>query len=351
MAERPSELNDNTGTEEKDEKMIAVMSDASDASDNSYLNDTSDEETFSTAETDEEVPVEAEQIRAKIEDTRQQMGETIDAIQERLSFSNISEQVKTEVSDKITDVWETTKYSAIRKVEDIMRSVNQGIGEIADTQVGHVARNNPVAITLIGLGVGMLLMNLYRKDSSTNYSRRSLSSGSSNYGRTGNRAGYTGGSAYDTVSDTASDAYGAVTDAASGAYDQVTGAANTAYKGVGNVAGRAYEQVGSLGSSVKDVAGKAYDQYDHYIEENPLAVGAVAMALGAAVGLSIPATTYESKLMGESRDKLMHQAGSQVGDLIRNAGEVAQDKIDKIKTVAEQTVNKATDEAKNQDLI
>ncbi|HSK74373.1 MAG TPA: DUF3618 domain-containing protein, partial [Pyrinomonadaceae bacterium] len=81
MAERPSELNDNTATEKKDEKMIAVMSDASD---NSYLDDTSDEETFSTAETDEEVPAEAEQIRAQIEDTRQQMGETIDAIQEKL---------------------------------------------------------------------------------------------------------------------------------------------------------------------------------------------------------------------------------------------------------------------------
>lgn len=348
MAERPSELNDNTKTEEKDEKMIAVMSDASD---NSYLDDTSDEETYSTAETDEEVPAEAEQIRAQIEDTRQQMGETIDAIQEKLSFSNISEQVKEEVSEKISDVWETTKFSAIRKVEDIMGYVNKGIEEIADTQVGHVARNNPIAVTLIGLGVGMLLMNLYRNDSSTNYSRRrSLSSGSLNYGRTGNRAGDTSG-VYDTVSDTASDAYGAVTDAASGAYDQVTGAANTAYRGVGNVAGKAYEQVGQLGSSVKDVAGKAYDQYDYYIEENPLAVGAVAMALGAAVGLSIPATTYESKLMGETRDKLMHQAGSQVGDLIRNAGEVAQDKIDKIKTVAEQTVNKATDEAKNQDLI
>ncbi|HSK73823.1 MAG TPA: hypothetical protein VK892_19150, partial [Pyrinomonadaceae bacterium] len=247
--------------------------------------------------------------------------------------------------------WETTKYSAIRKVEDIMGYVNKGIEEIADTQVGHVARNNPIAVTLIGLGVGMLLMNLYRNDSSTNYSRRrSLSSGSSDYGRTGYRAGDTGG-VYDTVSDTASDAYGAVTDAASGAYDQVTGAANTAYRSVGNVAGKAYEQVGQLGSSVKDVAGKAYDQYDHYIEENPLAVGAVAMALGAAVGLSIPATTYESKLMGETRDKLMHQAGSQVGDLIRNAGEVAQDKIDKIKAVADETINTAKDEAKNQDLI
>jgi hypothetical protein len=47
-----------------------------------------------------DTPVEAEQLREQIEETRRGMGETIDAIQEKLSFSNISEQVQAQVSSK-----------------------------------------------------------------------------------------------------------------------------------------------------------------------------------------------------------------------------------------------------------
>lgn len=348
MAEKTSELNDHTyaNTEKKDEKMIAVMSDAS------------DEARIDTSLTEnEDTSAEAERIKARIEGTRREMGETIDAIQERLSFNNISEQVKGEVTEKINDVWETAKYTTIRKVGEIMGYVNQGIEELGDTQAGRVARNNPVAISLIGLGVGMLLVNLYRKDSSREYeySRRNIAAGDSTYADARDKVGSAAGSAYETASSTAGSAYGAVTGAASGAYNKASDAAGYAYQSVGNVAGKAYDQVGNLGSSVKDVAGKAYDQYDYYIEENPLAVGAVALAVGAAVGLSIPATRYESRLMGETRDRLMQQASNQIGELVKNAGEIAQDKYDGVKKVAEQTVDKAVatakDEAKNQDLM
>src|SRR5690349_2004050 len=52
---------------------------------------------------------ETEKIREQIVETRQQMGETIDAIQEKLSFSNISEQVKEQVSEQINNVVDTAK--------------------------------------------------------------------------------------------------------------------------------------------------------------------------------------------------------------------------------------------------
>src|SRR5687768_5212301 len=42
-----------------------------------------------------------EHIRQEIEETRNSMGETIDAIQERLSIANISEQVSEQVSNAI----------------------------------------------------------------------------------------------------------------------------------------------------------------------------------------------------------------------------------------------------------
>jgi predicted ribosome quality control (RQC) complex YloA/Tae2 family protein len=52
-----------------------------------------------------------EEIKAKIEETRADMGETIDAIQERLSYANISEQVSEQVSNAI----ETAKGYRLRR--------------------------------------------------------------------------------------------------------------------------------------------------------------------------------------------------------------------------------------------
>jgi small-conductance mechanosensitive channel len=48
----------------------------------------------------DDVTAETEQLRDQIEETRRGMSETIDAIQEKLSLSNISEQVKDQFPGK-----------------------------------------------------------------------------------------------------------------------------------------------------------------------------------------------------------------------------------------------------------
>ena len=86
--------------------------------------------------TSEDAPEETEQLRAQIEETRSQMGETIDAIQEKLSFQNISDQVKESVSEHISSAFETAKdtvYDAtIRKAGDFMQSMNKSINQGLD---------------------------------------------------------------------------------------------------------------------------------------------------------------------------------------------------------------------------
>src|SRR5438067_937830 len=72
-----------------------------------YADATSDLETGSTGLENEslemtgEHPDETEHLRSQIEETRKEMGETIDALQEKLSFSNVSEQVSETVSNAI----------------------------------------------------------------------------------------------------------------------------------------------------------------------------------------------------------------------------------------------------------
>ncbi|MGI8884820.1 MAG: DUF3618 domain-containing protein [Pyrinomonadaceae bacterium] len=347
MAEKSSELET---TNEPD-----AVSTMAGASQDSYLEPISDDYTASdvnvsdvASETDDSTD-ETDQIREKIEETRSNMSETIDAIQEKLSFSNISEQVKEQVSEHISSAIETAKDSVygatLGKVGDFMATLSK-------TNAGKVARDNPLPLVLIGLGIGLLAyQNTYGKKRQSyryndyddrnreNYRGRT----SDNFSTLKSAQGKIGGaadSAYDSISGAASGAYNSVSNVAGSAYEGVTSAASDAYSGVGSAASSAYSGVGSAASGAYEKVGEygsqAREQYDYYIEENPLAVGAVALALGAAVGLSIPSTRYEGQLLGETRDNLLAKAQDAAGGL-----------VDKVKQVAGEAQKTLTDEVKN----
>jgi hypothetical protein len=241
MAEKSSELDGINKINEPD-----AVSTTAGASQDSYLttrdSDTSllnDRLTDGVIDSDETTD-ETEQIREKIEETRSNMSETIDAIQEKLSISNISEQVKEQVSEHISSAVEAAKDSVygatIGKVGEFMKTVGR---EVSKTEAGKVAKDNPVPLLLIGLGVGLLAYQgmygsksrrrAYRYDE---YSGGEVYRGHDDYdyedteffgGRTqSNRS--TLRAAKGKIGDVAGSAYGTVTDAAGNAYESVSGA-------------------------------------------------------------------------------------------------------------------------------
>ena len=394
MAEKSSELND---LNEFDTDSIAVTKRR-----DSYLEERSSDyslentETFD-AETDtDDATDETEQIREQIEETRRGMSETIDAIQEKLSFSNISEQVKDQVSEQIGSAVHSVKDAAMEKVGDFMQVFNKGIKEIGKSDIVKTAKENPMILSLVGLGVGALLVNSlmgkkkkrssyrydYRYNSDDNaddvrYSsdyRRELKSSKSgeptfettrgkSSGEENSIRGYVSSgsvtqppppkpnaanSVYDSVSSAAGTAYGGVSGVAATAYDGVSSVAGTAYEGVSSVASKTYEGVGSAAGfaydKAGDLGGQVKESYDYYIEENPLAVGAVALAVGAALGFAIPLTEAENEYMGETRDNFFEQAQVTAQDAIGTVKKMAGDAQ---KTIVEEVKNKV-DESRNQ---
>ena len=63
------------------------------------------------------------------------------------------------------------------------------------------------------------------------------------------------------------------------------------------------------------------------------------MAVGAAVGLAVPATRVEQEYLGEARDKLVDKAQ-----------QVAHDTMQKVQNVAQEAGRTAQQEAQNQGL-
>ncbi len=274
---------------------------------------------------DDDTPAEAGHIKGQIEETRKEMGETIDAIQDRLSFANISGQVTDHVNHAVETAKGAVYDATIGKAADMMKNLSS---ELGNTSIVKQAKENPLPFILIGAGAGLLAYQSFAGKGNGKSKRHEFTrAGDSRASLTGSAADKVGDLAH-TAGDKLNEVTGSVTAAAGSAYDKVTGAVDQAYAGVGAAAGRAYEKVGELKST-------AVNQYDHYMDENPLAVGAVALALGAAVGMAIPATQYEGQLMGDARQGLMEKAQTTASHL-----------LDKTKEVVSEAGRTAADQAK-----
>lgn len=327
-----------------------------------------------TETNDDEATDETEQLREQIEETRRGMSETIDAIQEKLSFANISEQVQAQVSEQISGAVETAKDVFYDKAGEIVNQVGKGFKQIGETDLAKQVQRNPTALALIGAGVGALLVSLFvsgksrKKKSNYRYDYDYQSDNNDNDEKyhvakfeeerfddvryvDSSRRELTPKPQSVSSESVSSSSESKVSDTANSAYKTVSGAAGTAYETLGSVAGKTYEGVGSVagktyqGASTAanfayekagDLGGQVKINYDHYIEENPLAVGAVAFAIGAAIGFAIPVTRKENEYLGEYRDAV-----------VEKAQEAAQDAIGSVKQIAEDARNVIAEEVKS----
>ena len=282
-----------------------------------------DGETAAETLDDRENPTdETERIKADIEDTRAEMGQTLNEIQERLSPEHLIGQVK-----------ETVREATIGKVERVMETVNEKISNVTEpamdalgrageklketgSSLTNTVRQNPIPFALVGLGLGMFIVSRVRNaDGRTMRSRTYESDSETGYGMATPR--YAGaGRQYGASGEYAGAArqYGA---SKPGALRQMTHTANELAHGTA-------ETVSHLGHQAKEGAVRAGRGLQRLVHENPLAVGAAAIAVGAAVGLALPSTQIEHEYMGEASEKIVDKAQ-----------QVARDAMDKVKTATQ----------------
>lgn len=60
-------------------------------------------------------------------------------------------------------------------------------------------------------------------------------------------------------------------------------------------------------------------EFRRYVQDNPLTIGAITLAIGTAVGLSLPRTRGEDKWMGRTRDHLVDQVKTASKDIVPKA--------------------------------
>jgi len=208
----------------------------------------------------------------------------------------------------------------------------------------EVMRDNPLPVAMIGLGAGWLIMNS-RKRNESHSALRILNEQTPNDrtplgyesayvdGRTDVRAGLA-----DRSRGTVSDAAHSLGERVSDVSSSVKSTASDVAERVSEVASDVSERVGEKLSHVSDTGERQLQRARYTYEETPWVGAAVALALGAAAGLSIPSTRREQELLGDKRDELMDRARDTAREKLEAVRTVAEGVIDDMKPVAERSL-------------
>ncbi len=190
-------------------------------------------------------------------------------------------------------------------------------------------RANPVPAALTGIGLTWLFASARRTQSSSGrYYRGSTYDAAYDYPPRYDETTTSG----TTTTSTAGEALGRTR-------DRVGETASRAQERAGEVARQAQDRVSNISDRARYQSRRANDQLQRMLGQNPLTVGALAVGVGAAVGLALPQTSREHEVMGEARDTLVEKAQEKAGE--------AQEKVQR---VAEEAQSAAKEEAENQGL-
>lgn len=300
-----------------------------------------------------------EDIESDIERTRADFSSTIEAIQQKLTPSELKNQAM--------DYALATKPGAIGY--DIVNTV----------------RANPIPIAMIGIGIAWLMAS---KRSSNTYMRSRYPRGarssviytpeddypygplygagypsdqaaaSSNTGvlhraaaatsETGRAVREKASELGELISDQASSIGERITSTAAALGERLTGRASSMSERAQhlgeNAQTRFQESAASARARMNEMSQlsqeqlyRAKDQVSHFLDEQPLVVAALGVAIGAALGAALPTTRRENELMGRTRD-----------DLLGRAKETALEQVDTVKQSAQRLAEAATEAAKQE---
>ncbi|MER9231600.1 hypothetical protein NKI56_05750 [Mesorhizobium sp. M0622] len=216
-----------------------------------------------------------------------------------------------------------------------------GEGSAMLTNLKAQVRDNPLPLTLVGAGLAWLMLGkgtsvdssalgVYQTrrgpDPARDFSDRRSLGGEGWQGSSGDE--YGAESEGSGIGTTLSDAAGSVASVAGGATKAVADLAGNAREGVRSTAGQ-------LGSAASDVTARARQSAQDLFQREPLAIAAVGLAVGTAIGVMLPHTATEDEQLGAYRDKLRDSAEDVFEKGLEQAKQVAAEAYETAKEEAD----------------
>ena len=219
------------------------------------------------------------EIRAEIEQTREDLSETVNAIQDRLQPSTLAS-------------------NAVDSVKDAAR---ERFRDIADTETVQYVRANPMPTAMIGIGLAGLAWLAFGRETHDTRSRD-----------WDGRRDWRVRSGYEFERDRQLPG------------DQMD------YELSARPRGAVREESRHLVQQTRQTARRAQSTLRRTWDENPFLIGAAAAVIGALVAASVPATESENRLMGETRDNLVEGVQQVVKDKVQAVENAATNAVSQV---------------------
>lgn len=279
-----------------------------------------------------DAPRSAAEIEGAVERTRSDVAGTLDALRDKLLPSQM-----------------------IDEVVDRAVTYAKGSGGAAFARnLGTAVRDNPLPVVLIGAGIAWLLLARGGEGAaSPDAGRTPPWQDRPDAGRDGGRsraASMAGG-----VGDAATRAGALVADKATRAVsavsslgDTLAGVVGSAQDMAGSLGERAVETAGALragagvaGAQVSAAASRAAERWEEVAEAQPLLLGVLGLAVGAAIGAALPRTPLEDRLLGESRDAVANSIADAASGAIGEVRQVVTDRVGEARETLGETYDRA----------
>ncbi|MEZ4295249.1 MAG: DUF3618 domain-containing protein [Polyangiaceae bacterium] len=261
---------------------------------------------------------EKQRLKDSIQETVDQMGDTISALQDRLRPERLVAEAKTRI-----------RGATIGKVENMMHEAEHTVVRTGHSLADRI-RANPVPFAMCGIGLTWFLVSSrrevrYSRDpyERETWSRREPRRASARFraAEEPELASPFEESPAEPLKEAASD----LKDEAASAVEHVKQSASDAATSVREAARHAGQKVKRAAHDVTERGRDAEHRVEDFFHENPLAVGAVALAVGTIAGLVIPGSRKEDRWMGPTRDRLMGKAGEMAHEAIEKVEEKARE--------------------------
>jgi ElaB/YqjD/DUF883 family membrane-anchored ribosome-binding protein len=232
-------------------------------------------------------------LSQEIDETRADVGDTLDALQEKLSPSTILDQSVSYLGER--------GYEFACRVTDTVRQHPVPFALAAAGLVWFVAmRRSAGEETLLIVEDEDELDEFMEPEMSTEFSTEFDSSG---------------------IASTEADAMSP--GVAQRAKERVRSAAQGTRQRAAGATRAARQRASQLRGTAEQRARRAGGEFSRLLQEQPLLVGAVGVAIGAALAALIPLTQQEERLLGEQGDRLVSQAKQKAGEQVQKVRETA----------------------------
>lgn len=236
-------------------------------------------------------------------------------------------------------------FTSLRHAKDqAFDSITEGVGELTDRTkqagrgVADFVGTHAIPLTLLGAGMGWLLVNMSSKRRAGQQSRprndfddATPHGAGERMGQLADRATHALQEGRDRIGERVHDIGERVHDA----QVQLTGSVKELGKKVSEGASHAGERAASYGRQAYGAVERAGVSALKLGEDNPFVTGLMALVLGAVTGLLLPGTRRENRLLGATRDHLFDAAQRSASEL----KQTAQHGVEELKSVIQPSLH------------